>query len=48
MDDYVSKPVSLAELSSAIERVMFDGRLASSERKGESLGVIGIYEGSQS
>jgi two-component system sensor histidine kinase/response regulator len=48
MDDYVSKPVSLAELSGAIERVIFAGRLASSMRKVESPGAIEIYEPSQS
>jgi hypothetical protein len=46
MDDYVSKPVSLAELLGAIERV--GGRLTRLARKSEGLGVIGIYEGSQS
>jgi len=48
MDDYVSKPVSLAELSGAIERVMLGGRLASLVRKAEGPGAIGIYEPSQS
>jgi signal transduction histidine kinase/DNA-binding response OmpR family regulator len=45
MDDYVSKPVNLAELSGAIERVMFGGTLTPLVRKSEGLG---IYEGSQS